>query len=647
MLRFGNVVGLALAAIALGCSSSSSSDAPGQTLDTTLIDPAASCAPGTSPRVGQADCAPVGPSADVPDGFARDATGWGWKATLPDHACTGATIAILGQTDCQPLDDCDAPFPPANADVVVRPSEVPEASRGTMLADALAKAPRGGTVALDEGVYEGVTVHSDVHIVGRCAAKVIVRAKTPPPTGTEHPGTPEKGTSEKAFDFPYDVVFAMKGVTVEGFPLGLYADHATITLESVLFTGNRSAITILGPKTKFTATRVAVEASATYPRVDAFGVNFMFGPQATMTDIDVRGQDTGISVNSPDTNVTLVRTYVHDQHLPVYRGSAVEAFRQGTLAVDRSVLVTTDGTDLMVGRFISDPGTRDANAGAAKVTISKSLLVHEGGPSNEQSREGVMNMYDGATVSLEDVTVVHESFGAIAVTTGAQLATTRTAFLSGPSTAPTRMAVAVFDHGSSATLTDSAVVDPMQVGLFVHDRGASLTLTRSLVTGTTHRFTGDLGEIGGTGQAIAIGHGAVLEAADSALVANEGLGVFALDGVTAHLARTIVDDTRDVGGGLGDGVLVMAGSQLLVEDGVMRHDADAAIAADGSAGLVSRTLVSGGRAAVRTSGGTTASETKDEPSDVVDDTILLYSPRLLENEAKFLDGAVSLPSATP
>jgi len=81
----------------------------------------------------------------------------------------------------------------------------------------------------------------------------------------------------------------------------------------------------------------------------------------------------------------------------------------------------------------------------------------------------------------------------------------------------------------------------------------------------------------------------------------------------------------------------MAGSQLLVEDGVMRHDADAAIAADGSAGLVSRTLVSGGRAAVRTSGGTTASETKDEPSDVVDDTILLFSPRLVENEAKFLD----------
>jgi hypothetical protein len=337
------------------------------------------------------------------------------------------------------------------------------------------------------------------------------------------------------------------------------------------------------------------------------------------------------------------RTYVHDQHEPVYRGAALEAFRGSKTTVEESVLATTAGIALMAGRFISDPG-KDANAGPASVTIARSVLRHEGGPAAPESHEGVAALYDGAPVDLEDVTVTHESFGAFAVTTGAKLTARRAAFLSGPSVAPTRLAVAVYDHGSSAALEDSAVVGAMQVGFYVHDKGTNLALTRSLVTGTRHQFTGGFEDIGGTGQAIAIGHGGVLEMTDCALTRNEGLGIFALDAVTAHLASSIVDRTAKTSDGLlGDGIYLSAGSTLLVEESALRQNGDGAIAIDQSAGIVSQTLVADNAIAVRTSGGTAASETKDAPLDVTDGTIVLYATRLERNAEKFRDEALVLP----
>ncbi|CAN5924001.1 hypothetical protein BH11MYX4_BH11MYX4_41460 [soil metagenome] len=47
--------------------------------------PAAPCAPGTRPRIGETACVPVGWTAACPPGMLRDASGWGC-IDVPAHA---------------------------------------------------------------------------------------------------------------------------------------------------------------------------------------------------------------------------------------------------------------------------------------------------------------------------------------------------------------------------------------------------------------------------------------------------------------------------------------------------------------------------------------------------------------------------------
>src|SRR5262245_26779309 len=79
-----------LATIGCGSDDSSSQTPPGEKYSG--IVPAAQCAPGTRPRIGQTECVPVGPTGCA-GGFRPASSGWGCEAmTAP--SCTGFDRAV-------------------------------------------------------------------------------------------------------------------------------------------------------------------------------------------------------------------------------------------------------------------------------------------------------------------------------------------------------------------------------------------------------------------------------------------------------------------------------------------------------------------------------------------------------------------------
>jgi hypothetical protein len=631
-LKPRDAVGLALLVGALGGCSSAAPDGATESTSPASIEAPSGCPVATRPSLVTGSCEPVGPSLDVAavPGFERDPSGWGFAAILPPETCTGATMALLGHRECQPVDDCAAAFPPAGADVVVH--------AGEKLAAAIASVKAGGLVAVDAGEYEAVEIRKSVRIVGRCASQVIIRSPNTFPTAPA-PGTKDKGGGTKGIDiYGAAVTVDLRSITVRGFVYGIYDERAKLTVDRVVLSGNRAGVQSLGA-VDMKITRSVVEPHPDYPRSDAVGVSTsLLANKVRLEEIDVRGMDVGISANSPDTVLTMRRSVVHDELQPTYRGTALEAMRGATVHIEESALSTEKGVCAVAGQFVGDPPELDAKAGAASLSIARSALLHQSASAPDATaRDGVMILWSGAVVSLEDVSVQHASVGAFAVTTGSSLSATRTVVAAHGSASPNHIAFGVYDSGSKIALEDSAIVDAAQIGVLAHGRDVAVTLTRSLVTGTREQFRGDFTDLGGTGQALAVGHRARLDVTDSALVGNEGVGVLGLDQATLRFDTVLVDDTRAARrGGLGAGIGVI-GSTLHLAASTVRKSADAAIAFDAASGIVTSSMLIDNGIAIRTSGGTTVVQSKTAPLDLEEGHAVLHATRLERNASSFSD----------
>ena len=269
-----------------------------------------------------------------------------------------------------------------------------------------------------------------------------------------------------------------------------------------------------------------------------------------------------------------------------------------------------------MGRFLGDPPPQDKNAGAGSLEVKRSVLLHDGKPvADVEVHEGILNVWDGGRVDLENTTVRHQSLSAFAVMTGSSLTARTTAFLDDESYSLNRNAISIFEDGSKAELEDSVIVDAQQVAILLRNRRAELTMRRSLITGTKHRIHDTFGEIGGSGQAIAAAQDTHVVLSESALVANEGMGIFALDGATLQMEHALIDDTRATpDGDFGTGIFVVGG-KLSMSSSVIRRSADTAVAFDASSALVMSSALSDNKIGVRASGGTSKVDVQTIPDD--------------------------------
>jgi hypothetical protein len=575
------------------------------------------CGPGTMRQPGTADCVPVGPNG-VADGFKLHASGWGWEAVRPASACSGSEIAVIGHSQCEPIDDCAAPFPPADADAVVVPESSPSTPPATLLAQALSNAPEGALIALDRGDYGALTIGKDVRLVGRCAEQVVMRGPL--------------ATDPKVVGLAIDhAKVELHSLTITGFGIGIDAQSgANVTLDRVVVSDNHGAIRVVNSTSTFTATRSVIEGPSPDRQIeDAIGLSAFYGAHVTLDGVDVRQVNWPLSAYSVGTEFLVRRSLVSFEQKPPF-AAGLDAWRGAHARVEESAFFTTSGRLVAVGRVTPSTPPSEQDAPPANVEVVRSVLVQSGLPRDEHS---AIDIWQGATLSFEDSTIRHQSYTAIGVSDAtSNVKLLRSVIASEPAPAPNRSAVIVQD-GGLVELDASALVGAQQIALNANGTNSSLVVNRSLVTGTVQRFLGDFSFPGGTGQAIAVAESASLSMQQSAVVDSEGVGIFGVSGARLHLGRSLVDLTKaPPNAPLGVGILLV-GAALEMDTSTVRRNADTALAFDASAGLITGSFLYENAIGVRTSGGTELVEASAAPAAIVEHQAVLWATRFDDNQS--------------
>jgi hypothetical protein len=480
------------------------------------FSPEATCAAGERPVAGAgADaCTPVG-TTSVPAGFV--AAPWGFAPVAPAVPCTGATIARLGQDACEPIDDCNAPFPPAEAKVAVRKNGAPYPGRSDLvvvatLSEALAQAGNGTVIAIDEGEFEGFTsIARPVRFVGRCAEK----------------------TSLHAADFvariegPLHVGFQSLSLTGASKVALLANSHATVSLDRVYVHGPGSGAQA-GNGALLEAKRTVFEGPAVAPNPGAAtnGVYAIYGGKVAFDGVELRGFQNSILAQSVGTDVRLVNSLVHEQVALDADPTAlaqVGAFVGASVTIEASHVESAPGRIAIVGaaRLDGTPDRTSSGDPPAKMTVKNSSLVHGTLPRETQS---AIDTLAGATLDLDNVSLRHDAYVAIGADEGSAVALRNSVIQAGASARNARIALSATKRGGF-TVESSALVGSTQFAI-VLDGGSTASLTGSLISGNREIGIVDATKFFGAAQAVAVGRDGKATLSDSAFVDNEGTAVF-------------------------------------------------------------------------------------------------------------------------
>jgi hypothetical protein len=211
----------------------------------------------------------------------------------------------------------------------------------------------------------------------------------------------------------------------------------------------------------------------------------------------------------------------------------------------------------------------------------------------------------------------------------------------GDGTGLTSQEVMDISQQARATAEDSAFIGGLEVAHGVRGTGSSLTLTRSLVTGS--RFASK------KGRAFEIGDFATLTLDTSAVVDVEGTGILVgTDGV-ANLRSTLLDRARTYPGAeawTGVAMTVDKASAVIDRSQIRRSQGPALVFSSGKAMVKASRLVDN-LAGFLLRDATSLVNVTDEPSDLVDGSLLVYETTLAGNGTDVADAAGEAPSTTP
>lgn len=525
----------AVGALALvHCGSSASPEADATTA--LPVMPAGDCASGTMPSLGQQACVPVGPTACV-EGFARGAGGWGCEAVRPASACTGAMRAALGSTSCVPVSDCDAPFPPAGADAVVHDA--------ASLTAALARVPSAGTIALDSGTYDGIELASSVHLVGRCASKVILKG-----AGTGR-GLLVQGGAK----------VSVKGVTITGFKGAVVAANGgALALADVALLANPYGIIASGGTVDVDGA-VFEGPPATGPRIGQglAAVTSETAGVVTIANADIREfEAAALAIDRG--KATLRRSVVTSYANNTFASHLFGAYSDGGVTVEESGVYvrTSDATIGLVGRSLAGV-TKDANPHPGQMRF----VATELSKADLEDPGFLFGVHEGGRVELEGSTLTHRADSAFDVRDAeSTLSIKDSTLVSTAQTGVPHNGVAVFS-GAAAELDGVAFVTPSSSAVFAGDVGSRVSFTRSLVTGM-HSGPGAAALVSDRAASMTVGGSAVVDSEGYALIANAASKI--------EIGTSIFD-----GAGVGLGVAITASSSLAMNGCVTRRQGDAAL----------------------------------------------------------------------
>lgn len=424
------------------------------------------------------------------------ASGWGCEAILPEGPCTGATREVLGKTECVPVGDCSAPFPPDNATHFVSPTGPTDATHFTTLRAAIAAARASSVVAVDEGDYVGsIVVDKDVTIVGRCAAKVKLSAQLNEPA--------IRVNEAKAI---------VRGVSIVRTVVGMSVARAgwLVVEDAVLDDNSLAGISLSDGEGTLDAARIVVRGTRPSNSGDrGAGLNLQGTSKATLVDATFAGnggQNVRVSTSS---TATLDRVVLRDgkptpaadygRGLQVQEGAkvvlknaaVVDNYEIGIVAGDRTTL---DLENVVVARSkLAKSGSfgRALNAFGGAIVRATALHVHDNHDAS------IMLAEASTSLVLRGSTVVDTQFD-------------RDGYVGRGITV---------QEGALLDARDTAIVGSREVGLAVFGAGTRATVSRSLLALTTPNAGGFFGH------GVMVTLGGVVLVADSEISSNAGIGL--------------------------------------------------------------------------------------------------------------------------
>ena len=608
-----------VAVTACGGGSSSTSGDPGGT----GTEPAAiaACDPGERPAV-DGTCAAVGP-ASVPAGFVADGA-WGFRPVLPAaHPCSGATRAVLGQETCQSVGaSCTAAFPPAAATLAVRADGTAYPGRTdvqvfTTLADALAAAPAGATVAIDAGEFALPSAFArGVKLVGRCAEQTSLRGAD---FGVHVSSTITVGLSSLAVTGSPKVAF-------------LVDHHGEVDLDGVWVHGDNDGAEV-GNGATLAVKNSVLDGPATSVNTAAAtnGAQAIFGGKLTVDASEIRGYQLAVAAQSVGTTVSITNTVLDGERQLAAENEAlaqVGAFLGAHVTIDHSYVEAVPGRIAMVGAARLDGATDPTSPGnpPAALAITASALVHTTKPRETGS---AIDVVGGASLTLDGVTLKHDCYAGIGASDASKIGLANSVVVTDAGPANARIALSGLSH-AAFTLDHSAIVGAVQSAI-VLDGGATATIGGSLVTGTKEVGVDDVTKFLGAGQAVAVSPDGALTAKDSAFVANEGTAVFLQSG-SAEIDSTVFASTTasdpTTGGGWVSAVTGVDASLAVRSSAFVKNGR--ALALQGGRALLRDSSVTDHTEAFRLDG-LSLQQTSDPVDEAVDAELVASKTTLLRN----------------
>jgi hypothetical protein len=560
------LLAFALAALVAACSEASPSPSSAKAPPPPVPVAIAACKAGMMPTTAPDTCAPVGPTA-VPEGFLASTPDWGFHAIVPTAVCGDATRAVIGQATCQPIDDCNAPFPPSNAKVVVRSGATPGPGVASDIAGALAQVSPGDTIAIDEGTYAGVTVDRDVNFVGRCASMVIVATQTAGDTGL-------------GADGPYKVT--ARSINFQGFDFALWVGGgASMTVTSSIFSLGEVAAWVTTDGT-LTFQNNLVDST---PDILVDGVIIANGGHATVTDSEFR--DIHIAVDAYGTGALGTASRIVASERSNELSGLVIAADGGEVDLDHSQLVAVE-------QFIGGAQNTDVrNPGSIEpgtLRISTSELLH-----TEPTDPSGFDVDGRSTFELTQSTLGYRARIAVSAEDGANVTIAQSVIRPVlPSDVATLDVGAglVINSGARLSIDGSAIVSPGQTAILASNE-CQIALTSSLIEGTWEFARTDLTTRLGIGQAISLSGNASLVMTDSTLENNAGISIWmSNETATVEVLRSAILGTQDPATATSTAGLLAWGGTIDVQDSLIQGIPDTAIAVGQAMGTVSQTVLS-------------------------------------------------------
>lgn len=633
---------------------------------------AATCDPGTMPELGKAECQPIGWTSPCPAGMAADPSGWGCVDSVPRTACDASSREDVVKGACVPVGDCNAPFPPPEATLIVNAAGPTDATHFTTISAAIAAATSKSVIAVDTGTYADIIEFSSraPTIVGRCASKVIVTS----------PGGPRAGVFVKNATGG-----RIRGITVTGFPGGVLLEGGDLVLEDVvvdknvtigLFAKYDATVTIRGSKISrtiagggevggglvaYAASVITIEDSAI---VDNYFRNVSVQDRNTRLEVSrsVLARNTKLSASAPSAALSVdagATARIAHSVITDSAGLGIHADGVGSVVeVDQSIIrratgILKDSQGIAVlaiegarvaltSSAITDQGVLGAYAGIGATVAMKSSVVR-GPPASQKTEFGRgAQAADNGTLDLEDTAFIGLPQSGIGVQQGGHA---RLEHVYVRDSRP--IAESIGDFGGFGLMVQDSSNATVKRSTFEHNALSGMTsASSSTIDGEAIliRATQEV-ETAGQGSGMQIAKEASINLTRSAIVGNTGTSIVVASTGRIQLSRSVVRGTlHGSDGGFGHAFSVFDGASADLESCTVLGSAGVGLVVAGGQAVVRGGVFAQNTVALHVQDGAEITESDSVDALTGNEVRVSTSTRFLENGSKVGTGEIPLPT---